>query len=357
MMNRTQSPLPLRRSQKGLVSITVTLVLMLVISLVVLGFAQVSRREQRQSLDRQLSTQAFFAAESGVNDALDVIRRQPFGTNLEKQSCDYDPAESSSIYSSLDPVIDTAGDIKYTCLLVTTAVDSIKNNLTPNGSSAVYRLEPQGGSLSSIHLSWKTNAATVNPALCTGSPTFFANNPAAWRCPYGVIRIDIVPLSDLKRGDPAGSGILGNQRAYFLYPTNSGSSTFSMASTSPGSVKNMNCSAAECSADITGFTAGTNYALRTIAVYQGGLLEISARNGATPVDLLNAQAQIDATGKAQDVLRRIEVRVALVPSGSKSNYAIESGSAICKRFGIAPGYFTISGVIGQDPKNPMCTDL
>ena len=57
-----------------MVAILVTMNLMIVISLIVLGFAQISRRNQRQSLDRQLSTQAFYAAETAVNDAADLIK-------------------------------------------------------------------------------------------------------------------------------------------------------------------------------------------------------------------------------------------------------------------------------------------
>jgi len=38
--------------QRGMVAIMITMILMIVISLIVLGFAQISRRNQRQSLDR-----------------------------------------------------------------------------------------------------------------------------------------------------------------------------------------------------------------------------------------------------------------------------------------------------------------
>ena len=65
----TAMPKRLKQSESGIVSLMMTLVIMLVISLIVIGIAQLSRREQRQALDNQLSTQAFYAAESGVNDA------------------------------------------------------------------------------------------------------------------------------------------------------------------------------------------------------------------------------------------------------------------------------------------------
>ena len=47
-----------RAKQRGMASIIITMITMVIITLIVLGFATLSRREQRQSLDRQLSTQA-----------------------------------------------------------------------------------------------------------------------------------------------------------------------------------------------------------------------------------------------------------------------------------------------------------
>jgi len=71
----------LQRNQSGMVSIMVTMILMIVMSLIVVGFAQVSRRNQRVALDRQLSTQAFYAAESGVNDAREFL--DAYGKRVE----------------------------------------------------------------------------------------------------------------------------------------------------------------------------------------------------------------------------------------------------------------------------------
>jgi Tfp pilus assembly protein PilX len=63
----------IQNNQDGMASILITILMMIVVSLVVLGFSQVTRTEQRESLNRQLSMQAFYAAESGINDAYSVI--------------------------------------------------------------------------------------------------------------------------------------------------------------------------------------------------------------------------------------------------------------------------------------------
>src|SRR5687768_8797387 len=107
-----------KHTQQGMAAIFVTMIMMIVISLIVLGFAQVSRREARDSLDRQLSTQAYFAAETGVNDAVEVIKSSGAGSIPEKTSCEYSGPE----YDASKAVIDSTNNVSYTCLLVTTGV-------------------------------------------------------------------------------------------------------------------------------------------------------------------------------------------------------------------------------------------
>ena len=49
------------------------MVLMIVISLLVLGFTEIAQAELRNTTDDQLSIEAYYAAETGVNDAVAVI--------------------------------------------------------------------------------------------------------------------------------------------------------------------------------------------------------------------------------------------------------------------------------------------
>src|SRR5262245_28445627 len=66
-MNVMKHRLKLMPNQSGMAAIIVTLIIMIVLSLITLGFARIVNREQRQVADRQLNTQAFYAAESGVS--------------------------------------------------------------------------------------------------------------------------------------------------------------------------------------------------------------------------------------------------------------------------------------------------
>lgn len=358
-MNNIQSHS--RLGQQGIVSLMVTMVLMMVISLIVLGFGEISRREQRQVLDRQLSSQAFLAAETGVNDA-----RQAIATALrasqpipEKTQCQR--TTGSDPYAAYNPVLNAATDVTYSCLLVSTRLQNVIQTVAADGGSSVVPLKPVGGQVNRLHLKWTTTEEIkpIDVARCaTTIPGNGANNfprAADWACPYGVIRIDMVPIDSLNRNQ-----LMTNNRVVFLYPTsNAGTPTVSHAAMN-GVVSAMGCTVAGCSVDITGIsTAATNYAIRVVGIYKGGKLDISADNASgVPLLLSEAQAKVDATGRAAGVLRRIEARIPLTTNQNVPFTALQSGSSICKRFRVGPDMFRIpSDIVGQDSNNPLCKPL
>jgi hypothetical protein len=87
---------------------------------------------------------------------------------------------------------------------------------------------------------------------------------------------------------------------------------------------------------------------------------ISATDGGSnnPLLLVGSQALIDATGKAQDVLKRVQVRTPLTPSSgipSYPDYALETTDSICKRFQVTNTAFIIpSDIDSTDPNAPLC---
>jgi hypothetical protein len=346
MINRKQ------RSQQGMVSIMVTMIMMLVISLIVLGFAQVSRREQRQTLDRNLSVQAFLAAESGVNDALDAIRNAPAGTSIEKPDC---PVKGVKyINKDLNPTIDSANDVAYTCMIVQTGnLPNITAKVPADGGSSIFPLHPGNGTIDTVHISWTLNSNPSDVNGCNNSrpaSAYFTNTSVWTTCPYGVLRLDIVPTDTYQR-----AAMDAGQKTIFFYPTKNGPVPQVAYGSADGSVQSMACKPQSCRADIIGVGGSTNYSVRAMAIYTAGNIEITAEGGGSALTLKDAQAQIDVTGRAQDVLRRIQVRIPLTPNKAATNYAIESASAICKRFKTGDNTFAIpTGIQGQDQNNPMC---
>jgi len=340
----------LHQSERGIASLIITLVLMIVISLIVLGFAQVARREQRGSLDRQLSTQAFYAAESGVNDVKSLLSTVSPTAIQTKSTCQ--KSATPSIYNSLYPnkyIIDSAHQVSYPCVLVSPFVSQlVDQNLTP-GKDWVMPIAPVTGtgtpsSISNLTVTW-TPPNGVSPSTNNCAIT----NPVATKrsCAYGVMRLEIVPTDTLDR-----NSLNDNDMVTFFYPVPNGGGTGTVAFNPGTSTAGADCTSGNvCSATIGGLTAGSYY-IRTQMVYAGSAnITVTGRNTSGPINFSGAQVQIDSTGKAQDVLRRIRVSYALNAGNDYPQNALQSTDSICKRFAVAPGLFNGGNL---DPTNPYC---
>ncbi len=335
-MNTSMSNI--REKQQGIVSIMMTLVLIIIVSLIVLGLAQLSRREQSQSLDNQLSTQAFYAAESGLNDADAVIRNrlktsQPLN---DKTTCSGGPAEYS-----FNNVIGNASDgVTYSCLLVDTTPADLR--VAFSSASSAFTLNPSGGSLDTLKFEWsKASGLASSVTNCPGAGYYNFEPTTSWNCPYAALRIDVVPGATLSR-----AALLSNNRAFFVMPTNGAGSSASYSGAPTVSTQFADCDNTSCQFSLTNMGGGSKYFLRVSALYYdaAGDLTISGEAGGSSVAFTGTQAQIDVTGKAQDVLRRISASIDI--SGTNQNSSVPapliSGDTVCKRI------FSLSGSTQPD---------
>lgn len=355
----SQRPKLLSREQ-GMISIMTTMVLMIVISLIVLGFAQISRRNQKESLDRQLSTQAFYAAETGVNDARELIQNAVgAGTEVaEKTGCT--DSGAGGFYSSLNPVLDAAANVKYSCLLVDPSPDVLRYSDVGTTSIIVPVNSESGEPFSRIKLDWQTKNPIDNPNdNCPISLPASAGNgqflpTASWACGYGVLRFDLVPTS----GPLSVDGLRNSTMTTFAVPFRSGGTTTMPYAASVANVNNakgVSCSNSSCSLTINTLNANSYY-LRISSLYRNVSLQVSGANASgAELEIKGAQAVIDSTGRAQDVLRRIQVNVPLSATSLNqlSDYAIQSTDALCKRFSVQSGFFD-SDVNGVTSSNRLC---
>jgi len=70
----------INNNQQGFVSFFVTIMVMIIFGILILSFSQISNREGVSALNRDLSTNALYAAESGINDAYTSIRNELSGS-------------------------------------------------------------------------------------------------------------------------------------------------------------------------------------------------------------------------------------------------------------------------------------
>ncbi|HSX32925.1 MAG TPA: hypothetical protein VLF91_01165 [Candidatus Saccharimonadales bacterium] len=357
--------------QAGMVSIMVTLILMIVLSLIVLGFAQIARRNSRQVLDNQLSTQAFYAAETGVNDVRHLLQTAiQNGTPIPaKPDCTNGSGAEQIFYGSpaplgLSPIIDAQHKVSYSCIMVNPTPSTLSYSNVNSRQGIVAPLLSSGNPIAKLNFTWQAQQP-VNLSNCPASTSGVfstTGSSGAWTCAYGVLRFDLVPTA----GGLTQAGLQANTMTSFAVPLRgAGINSVGYSTNGAADVLGIHCTASApvaCSLDVTGLS-GTAYYLRVLSLYQPVSLQVTATDASgVGVPLTGTQAIIDATGKAQDVLRRVQVHVPLLSSSQNqlSDYALESTSAICKRFEVMSGYFNsdadaaVGGVAAGNPTNQMC---
>ncbi len=322
----------LHQNQHGLVSIMVTMILMIVLSLIVLGFAQISRRNQTVTLDRQLSTQAFYAAESGINDALNAIKTS--GKTDAKTTC---PPAAAGIFSGISNVLDAAHGVSYSCLLVNPTPTSLQYDNVGSAGTIMPLITSTGTGIKDISIVWQS--ASSNPLTnCPSSlalGTFKPNNASGWQCGYGILRFDLVDVT----GNQTANSLQSKTMTTFAVPLTSGGTNQISFGANTNATAGVHCTNNNCTLKISGGLGANEYYLRASMIYnQASVLTVTPHDASgSSVTLANAQALIDSTGKAQDVLRRIQVRVPYNGVESTNQLpmdALASTDSICKRFSI-----------------------
>lgn len=315
-----QEILTSQADQRGFVSIVVSLIIMVILSLVTIGFAQIMSREQRQALDRQLSTQAFYAAESGVNDARN--------TKLQGYS---DTCGSSA------KVIDTVSQsVHETCVFVNEKPKTIKYDNVDKGPKVfpVHTVDASGTRVTpdTIVVKW-SKASSVYGSDFRAASTAFPTN-AAWGINTGLGRLYIIPFNTNDTRDT----ILQNTSFTLLNPISGGTGSQTLVGSRGnnfGVITDGNCSGTSCSVTITGFAASySDLYISLSSLYMPNNYEVSASKGGTALSFVDVQAVIDSTGRNTDVLRRIETRVPLI---EQHNYPIAAlNGDICKLWTVMP---------------------
>jgi hypothetical protein len=331
------------------------MVLMLVISLIVLGFAQISRRTQRESLDRQLSSQAFYAAETGVNDARKLIQTALDNGNAVPDKAGCTDTGTGGFYASLNPTIDAARGVSYSCLLVDPSPKELRYSDIGTTSTVVPMVSGTGANFNTIKLTIQSKLTGTPTNGCPTSTNNAFKQTADWTCGYGVLRFDLVPTAGNNLN--ADSLRTGTMTTFAVPFSNGGTATipFAAGTGNANNLVGMSCNATNCTLTITGLTQNS-YHMRVTSLYQDVAMQVTGTvAGGGAAEISGAQAQIDATGKAQDVLRRIQVNVPMRGDSKNqlSDYAIQSTDSICKRYSVMDGYYD-SGTADVTSSNRLC---
>lgn len=335
--------------QKGFVALFSVMVIMAILGLLTIGFSSITRQAQKRTLDDHLSSQAFYAAESGINMAIGKLEANPdLGP---KQSCGPDSLDNYTI--------DSVNNIAVSCMLIDNTVTNISNGSVTNKPvidyfEAVSSTEIIEG-INKVTVQWDSVQGISDPVN-----NFLASSLTtedAWGRGVGMLKVELIPADIYDR-----AGIINNSYSFYLYPTTHSSGMINEhvdpGPNGAGEVIPVLCAGTifetdqyRCSIDITPASAnGTKFYVKQTSYYNEvstSLSFVGRNSGSSSIatTLRDSQAIIDVTGRANDVYRRIQVRVPLsrdTVSESQINvqesvvnpYAIYSGDRICKRYSL-----------------------
>ena len=331
-----------RLNEEGIVSIVVTLIIMIVLTLIVTGFAQLARREQREALDRQLSAQASYAAESGINALKAAL---PDIEATSRKECN-EPVEYTG--SGTNPFVSTtlSDNSSYTCLLFNELPKELIYGSVGGDEAVIAPLSLQKNgvevNLDSLNISWKAKDGSTS--VYNGNLGVFPSD-LIWGKSIGILRLDLIPIPN-PGTDISSAGLDGSTQSFLLQPRASGGvQSLEGPLITNGSVIGVACSNSGCSLKITGLTL-KKYYLRMRSIYTTSSVTLNSVPipGASPLEEIGftkSQIEIDSTGKATDVLKRIKVRIeypdSINPIKSGPNfpeYVFSSNDNLCKRLSL-----------------------
>jgi len=368
----------IRNNNEGIVSILVTIIFTIVIGLIIVGFSEASRNQARQTLDNQLSSGSYYAAQSGINELENILKSPPASLSNQQSCC---PISSCT---SLPLSFSSASGSTITCYSYNIQPAVLTANLGMNQGSIIHvnPIKPSGGGSDyRLTFSWTASGAK-SPSGCqqnrfmsaTDLYTYTSANYNA-NCSPGAIKADMSVDPSVCRSASDERGCLYNKsHSLFMIPQKNQSSrplwniniTAAQTTVSPYIVltsrpgpfsKTVNVNV-KCS-----YTPNYCEWINLRALYAPSTVSVTATDITTtfPVAFKNSQAQIDVTAKTQNVVRRLVANVNISSSSTPTNvpnFAIQATNSICKRITVdnttgqkSPNFFTFAApLVGPTDK-------
>lgn len=348
------------RNQQGMASIVVVSVLIIIMTLISIGFARLINRSAVNSANKQFSASATYAAQSAINDVASYLKKyaqaNPGSNFLPKSTKCNGPG--SLIGSSATPgpfynVSNLSGDssrsTQYTCLLLDPTPTSLVYSQVAELKSQVVKVNTSAstGALDKLLISWEPSCDPGTVPTCpTGYPvsTTNFNDETTWNsvsaaCKDGgadarcvpLLRLAIYPISN----STTLSSVQSKSKTVYLYPQSPSGNVLKRSFTDNTNFKDGSIIPVPCTQSIgasdfnpstsTGYkcniilgalssaispAATDSVYLRMTPIYNPADIRIAANDKfGNQLNFIHDQAVIDATAQTGGVVKRLQARV------------------------------------------------
>lgn len=317
----------LANASSGVVSLLTSIVVALLLIVITVSGVGIMNSELRQATDFDLSTKAYFAAESGLEDAIDAVR----GYLQNDIPIPETPANQCGPLTPGEANLSGDGVITYTCQTVRLQQTELVGELKKEGDA---KIDLTGLDFNEIRIAWNQEGTTdPNFPSAAAIPTTFPPG-SNWTDTYpAVLEVSIISYPRTSSFDSSQI----SKRTIFLKPNLTASATgnevnmasnfavpFQVACAPSATAGNY-----ECEARLTNPPAGSHHIVNIHARYSSTHYRVQAYQGSTQLNIPNSQIIIDVTGKARDVFRRIQAK-AFLGQSSSFPFSILTDDNICK---------------------------
>ena len=405
-------------NQQGMASIVVVSVLVIIMTLISIGFARLVSRSSTSSANRQFSNSATYAAQSAINDVAAYLKQyaaaNPGSSFLPKStkcsgagSLIGSAATPGPFYNDSNLSGDASRSTQYTCLLLNPTPDNLVYTQVASLKSQVVKVNTSAatGALDKLMISWQPSDISI-----TGYPTSTSslNDQTTWNSSTGICKdgsnanASCIPILRLSIYPVANTSVLSSLQAksktIFLYPQSPTGNVAVKSFTDNVNFKDGSIVPVPCTQTVGAgnFTPSTNsdykcniiigalsgaiapdntdsVYLRLTPIYNQADIKIRANDkfGDT-LNFISDQAIIDATAQTAGVAKRLQARVdtsslAANANGVDSNISSSSNSvpeqsvrvanALCKREVQTITSVGFSSYINFDDPDNVCHDL
>lgn len=369
-MNTTRQHYQAR--QNGAVSLFVVIMSTLLMVIVTVSFVQLMLKDQRQAIASDLSQSAYDSAQSGVEDAKRLLLlAQQCQNNIQpgggKSCAAIEAAVASNECNTVSVIFGASTDTEtlvqqdpgdnaleqaYTCVKINTQTNEYKKEINNNESQII----PLKGvsAFDAIKISWfvKDDISATAGSMALGFPGngVDAQLPrvgARWAANYP-------PLLRAQLMQMGGSFTLAdfdaekNASTLFLYPADAGTDLAGFTevrrdgSQTPeiiecedsfaGSIVYACSVEIDLPAPVDGNVINRNAYLRLSALYNSANYQIELLNGTTVVPFDGVQPEVDSTGRANDMFRRVKSRIEFNSPFMYPEAAVDIEGDLCKNF-------------------------
>lgn len=372
-------------NQSGAVSLFVVVFSSLLITVIVVGFVRIMLQDQNQATATELSQSAYDSSLAGVEDAkrvLAIYHSQCFDDpdtaaclelkqGINTSTCNQAIANNLSdvVFNDNEVKIEQPGrtnslDQAYTCVKINLDTYDYLGNLSPQAVDSIpLRIVP-GSSVNEVVIEWfslsdigSAEGGNTEVDLFNGDPTGLLPLSAQEAWPTNrppVVRAQIIQysetagfsLSDFDGGTDGES----NTNTLFLYPTPSdfgGAVPIADRDNRRSPSTASKPYAASCSDDLSagGYACSVRIALpepvgsgdsvvflNLSSVYGRASYRVAPFNGSQPVQFDAVQPEVDSTGRASDLFRRVRSRVSMYQANYTPAGAVDITGSLCKTF-------------------------